>query len=145
MTFWFWSRSYFRMSCILFRFHIYHIWIMSNVRFVGRKISNLMTFIILMRQRQHTMRPNICAYHYDDVTWTSCSLKSTAFADQQQSKNKIHITGALWGEFTGDWWIPSQRASNAVQVASGRVYGRKHYDWNIQRLQYSPWNVYLCH
>ena len=47
--------------------------------------------------------------HSDDVTWTSCCLKSPVirlFADPHQRNIKLRITGPLWREFTGHRWIP---------------------------------------
>ena len=58
------------------------------------------------------VQPDTITYHYDDVTWTSCSLKIighsnvcfTAYSDQHQRNIKVRITGPLCGEFTGDRW-----------------------------------------
>ena len=48
----------------------------------------------------------IYVYHYDDVTWTSRSLKSpvtrmflTACADPHRRNIKVRVIGPLWGEF----------------------------------------------
>ena len=45
---------------------------------------------------------------YDDVTWTSCSLKLPVirmFVKQLKWTHiKVLVTGPLWGEFTGDRW-----------------------------------------
>ena len=65
-------------------------------------------------------------YHYDDITWMSCSVKSpvirltvgsTAYADPHQRNIKVCITGPLYGEFTGDRSIPEQRASNGEKAS----------------------------
>ena len=49
--------------------------------------------------------------HYDDVTWTSCSLKSPVIelvVYQLMGTNiKVRVTCPLWGEFAGDRWTPS--------------------------------------
>ena len=44
-------------------------------------------------------------------------------ADQRKHKSKLRVTGLLWGEFTGDRWIPAEKASDAENVS---IWWRHH-------------------
>ena len=64
-------------------------------------------------------------HHYADVRWARWRLKSPAsrlftqpFIQAQIKENiKAQRHWPLCGEFTGDWWIPTQWASNVGYVS----------------------------
>ena len=46
--------------------------------------------------------------------WMQCSkFKSRSVIMTSSNGNIFHITGPLWGEATGHWWIPLTKASDA--------------------------------
>ena len=64
---------------------------------------------------------------------TSTRLFSQPFVKANIKENsKARVTGSLWGESTGDWWTPTQRASNAENVS---IWWR-HHD--------SHTHIYIC-
>ena len=65
----------------------------------------------------HVWYIGLC-HHYSDITWTSWHVKSptTRVSRQQFARDNSKKTGRLWGESTGERWIPSQRTSGAKNV-----------------------------
>ena len=84
---------------------------------------------------------------HSDITWALRHLKlnhlqldwllSSLFRLTTKKTSKFHITVPLWGESTGDWWIPSQRP--AMQEAL------PWYDVFMISSQYcSKWSFLMC-
>ena len=55
------------------------------------------------------------AYHDDVIKW-----------------NLFHVTGPLWGEFTGDQWIPLTKASDAELLCIPLSAPEQTIEWKIE-------------
>ena len=87
------------------------------------------------------------ASHYDDVIMSAMALKppasrlfTQAFIQAQIKENiKASRLWSLWGEFTGDRWIPRTKCSNAENVS---IWWR-HHELNMD-ISMGPWNLMSC-
>ena len=64
-------------------------------------------------------------HHYNDAIMSAMASQIPILTFQAQIKENIKapLHRPLWGEFTGDLWIPAQRASNAENVS---IWWRHH-------------------
>ena len=88
-------------------------------------------------------------FHNNDVIMSAMACQitsptiaySTVYSGADQIKHQSSASLALWGEFTGDRWIPPQRASNAESffnlMTSSWVWLYQHvlYMWLSTRKQ----------
>ena len=76
--------------------------------------------------------------HYSDVIMIEMAFQitsltivcSTVYSGADQRKHQSSVSLALWGEFTGDRWIPLTRPSNAESVSiwwRHRATVHRHY------------------
>ena len=68
-------------------------------------------------QWRHNERDGVSNHRHLDC------LFNCVFRRRSKKTSKLRVTGPLWGEFTGDWWIPVQGASNAENVS---IWWRHH-------------------
>ena len=59
-------------------------------------------------------------------------LLNRLFRHRSKKTSKLRVTGLLWGEFSGDRWIPAQRASNAENVSIWWRHHNPFVHWPIE-------------
>ena len=95
---------------------------------------SLYSFDIDVTVKGHTRQlafPDSSALHYSDFIMSEMASQiisvsmvcSTVFRAQFKENIKAPRRWPLWGEFTGDRWIPPQRSSNAENVS---IWWRHH-------------------
>ena len=84
------------------------LWVVTHDWFLFQWISGRPKYLLRITD------PVFMWFHYDDVIMSTIASQITSltivysivYSDAYQSKHQSSASLALWGEFTGDWWIP---------------------------------------
>ena len=74
--------------------------------------------------------------HYNDVIMTTMASQITSLKMVYSTVCSVADHWPLWGEFTGDRWIPRTKASSAENVS---IWWRHHADNTSHRSQLPAW------
>ena len=78
------------------------------------------------------------------VCWPKWSARIYRIMMTSSNGNIFHVTGHLWGEFTGHWWIPLTKVSDAgfdvfFHLRLNKHLSKQWRDWWFERPLYPLW------